>query len=217
MTKTDGIDIEKGHALPLSTGGALELKDDADEPPDTRPPLPIPDRLKRRDYATSRVLTAGSEPHLPQATDGLRARMVPLHVQRSQSLPGMRRKPSSGQHLRPSAAAAVKPAPLFQGVLTPVKPLKAPPTWKRSAVNTLKYSWLSVLLIFLPISWALHFATSNDTAIFVTSGLAIIPLAGLLGFATEEIALRVGDTFGALLNCTFGNTVRRFVACLGLG
>jgi hypothetical protein len=38
----------------------------------------------------------------------------------------------------------------------------------------------------------LNYAGINDTAVFVTSGLAIIPLAALLGFATEEIAMKIG-------------------------
>lgn len=44
----------------------------------------------------------------------------------------------------------------------------------------------------IPVSWALHFSGASDTAIFCTSFAAIIPLAALLGFATEEMALRVG-------------------------
>jgi len=55
--------------------------------------------------------------------------------------------------------------------------------------------------------WALHFAlpsgkSSNDTVVFVTCFLAIIPLAKLLAFGTEELAIRVGQTLGGLLNAT---------------
>jgi len=39
---------------------------------------------------------------------------------------------------------------------------------------------------------------------FVINFLAIIPLAGILSYATEEIALRVGETLGGLLNASFG-------------
>jgi Ca2+:H+ antiporter len=46
--------------------------------------------------------------------------------------------------------------------------------------------------------------------------LAIIPLAALLGFATEELALRVGDAFGGLLNASFGNAVELIIAILAL-
>ncbi len=65
-------------------------------------------------------------------------------------------------------------------------------------------SWFNLLLIFVPISWILHFTKQNDVAIFVVSFVAAIPLAGLLSFATEQLALRVGESLGGLLNATFG-------------
>lgn len=82
-------------------------------------------------------------------------------------------------------------------------------------------SWLNVLIIFVPISWALHFAldkdkSSSDTIIFVTCFLAIIPLAKLLAWGTEELALRVGQTLGGLLNATFGNVVELIVGVIAL-
>lgn len=47
----------------------------------------------------------------------------------------------------------------------------------------------------------------NDVAIFVVNFIAIIPLAGTLSYATEEIALRTGEVLGGLLNATFGYAV----------
>jgi Ca2+:H+ antiporter len=64
---------------------------------------------------------------------------------------------------------------------------------------------LNVLLIAVPVAWGLNFSGQNPTAVFVASMLAIVPCAALLGFATEELALRVGDALGGLLNATFGN------------
>jgi Ca2+:H+ antiporter len=52
----------------------------------------------------------------------------------------------------------------------------------------------------------------NYLAVFITNFIAIIPLASLLGFATEELAIRVGQTIGGLLNATFGNAVELIVA-----
>ncbi len=80
----------------------------------------------------------------------------------------------------------------------------------------IKASWLNVLLVFIPVSWALHFAGTSDTVVFVMSFLAIIPLAKLLGFGTEELSLRVGQTIGGLLNATLGNVVELIVAILAL-
>lgn len=68
--------------------------------------------------------------------------------------------------------------------------------------NILLYSWINILLVFIPIAWAMEFTHKSDTLIFVFCFLSIIPLAALLGFATEELALRVGPTLGGLLNAT---------------
>lgn len=65
-------------------------------------------------------------------------------------------------------------------------------------------SWINVLLIFVPIGIAAKYAGLAPVAIFVLNFIAIIPLAALLSFATEELALRVGETLGGLLNASFG-------------
>lgn len=51
----------------------------------------------------------------------------------------------------------------------------------------------------------------GSTAIFVINFLAIIPLAAVLSFATEEISVKLGETMGGLLNATFGNAVELIV------
>ncbi|KAF9545037.1 calcium/proton exchanger [Agrocybe pediades] len=95
------------------------------------------------------------------------------------------------------------------------------PTTLQSVKAILRASWLNILLVFIPVSWALHFALphtlgNRDTVIFVTSFLAIIPLANLLSFATEEISLRVGQTLAGLINATLGNAVELIVAIIAL-
>ncbi|QRV95802.1 Sodium/calcium exchanger protein [Ceratobasidium sp. AG-Ba] len=101
-------------------------------------------------------------------------------------------------------------------LLEPQQKLAPAPTWTTSATNIFKYSYLNLLLVFVPVSWACHFTHQEPTVIFVFSFLAIIPLAALLGFATEELALRVGQTLGGLLNATFGNAVELIIAILAL-
>jgi len=56
----------------------------------------------------------------------------------------------------------------------------------------------------------------SNTSVFVLNFFAIIPLAKLLGFATEDISLRVGQTIGGLLNATFGNAVELIVSIIAL-
>lgn len=83
-------------------------------------------------------------------------------------------------------------------------------------------SWLKPsldwLLIFVPIAIALRFvpALENPTALFIVSGLAIIPLAGWMGHATEHLAERLGQGIGGLLNATFGNAAELIIALFAL-
>lgn len=78
--------------------------------------------------------------------------------------------------------------------------------------NLILSGWINVLLIAVPLSFASHFAKWGSTADFIISFIAIVPLASLLGDATEQCALKVGQTVGGLLNATFGNAVSPLAA-----
>lgn len=76
---------------------------------------------------------------------------------------------------------------------------------------------LYLLLLFVPVTLVLEFAMGiHGTPIFVTAALAIIPLAGLMGRATEQLAHRVGAGLGGLLNATFGNAAELIIAGFAL-
>jgi Ca2+:H+ antiporter len=76
---------------------------------------------------------------------------------------------------------------------------------------------LSLLLIFVPVALILEYVVhAGAVAIFATSALAIIPLAGLMGRATEELAERLGQGVGGLLNATFGNAAELIIAGIAL-
>lgn len=81
---------------------------------------------------------------------------------------------------------------------------------------TIFNSWINVLFIAAPVGIGLYAADVQPVAIFVVNFIAIIPLAAMLSFATEEIALRTGETIGGLLNATFGNAVELIVAIIAL-
>lgn len=66
-------------------------------------------------------------------------------------------------------------------------------------------SWINLLLLAVPVGITVHFIKAPATAIFVINFIAIIPLAAVISFATEEIALRIGETLGGLVNATFGS------------
>ncbi|EXJ55377.1 Ca2+:H+ antiporter [Cladophialophora yegresii CBS 114405] len=81
---------------------------------------------------------------------------------------------------------------------------------------TLFNSWINVLLIASPVGIAVYYAGVNPVAVFVINFIAIIPLAAMLSYATEEIALRTGEVIGGLLNASFGNAVELIVSIIAL-
>ncbi|WYZ46221.1 hypothetical protein EsH8_IX_000446 [Colletotrichum jinshuiense] len=109
-----------------------------------------------------------------------------------------------------------KPKKQKSGFIRHVQP-KAPFTFANQLQRTLLSSYINVLIVAAPVGIAISYVGSiNKIAVFVVNFIAIIPLAAMLGFATEEIALRTGETLGGLLNATFGNAVELIVAILAL-
>jgi Ca2+:H+ antiporter len=71
--------------------------------------------------------------------------------------------------------------------------------------------WVDTLIIFVPVAIALAILHTDPTAVFITSALGIVPLAGILGEATDALAQRAGARVGALLNATFGNAAELII------
>ena len=74
---------------------------------------------------------------------------------------------------------------------------------------------LNFMLIFIPLAVFFEYGHNYGPA-FLTSMLAIMPLAYLMGKATEEIALRTSQSLGGLLNATFGNAVEMIIAGIAI-
>jgi Ca2+:H+ antiporter len=72
------------------------------------------------------------------------------------------------------------------------------------------------LLLAFPLAIALRWAHVADVWIFLASAVAIIPLAGLMGRATENLAETLGAGIGGLLNATFGNAAELIIALAAL-
>jgi Ca2+:H+ antiporter len=73
------------------------------------------------------------------------------------------------------------------------------------------------LLILVPVALILDFGDiGGHSAVFVSSALAMIPLAALLGRATEEAAIYTGPKIGALLNATLGNAAELIITIVAL-
>jgi Ca2+:H+ antiporter len=72
------------------------------------------------------------------------------------------------------------------------------------------------LLLFVPISLILSLIKASPGWVFLTAALAILPLAGYMGQATEELAKYLGPTVGGLLNATFGNATELIITIFAL-
>jgi Ca2+:H+ antiporter len=77
---------------------------------------------------------------------------------------------------------------------------------------------LDGLLLALPAAFAIRYvpAWRHETLLFIVSGLAIVPLAGWMGRATEQLGARAGHGVGGLLNATFGNAAELIIALAAL-
>src|SRR5512143_1207311 len=71
--------------------------------------------------------------------------------------------------------------------------------------------WVDTLIVFVPVAIVLAILHADPTAVFITSALGIVPLAGILGEATDALALRAGARVGTLLNATFGNAAELII------
>ena len=86
----------------------------------------------------------------------------------------------------------------------------------RTTWEVLKTNYVNVLLVFVPIGIISGAANWSPVLQFTLNFIAIIPLASLLAFATEELAIPLGQTLGGLLNATFGNAVELIVSGINI-
>jgi Ca2+:H+ antiporter len=93
-----------------------------------------------------------------------------------------------------------KKRPWYKGKILKHKPYTVSNQLRATIFN----SWINILLLAAPVGIALNYAGVDGRAVFCVNFIAIIPLAGMLSFATEEISLHVGESLGGLLNASFG-------------
>lgn len=75
---------------------------------------------------------------------------------------------------------------------------------------------LYFLLVAVPLTAILHYMHLGALWVFLAACVAIIPLAGLMGRATENLAETMGPAIGGLLNATFGNAAELIIALFAL-
>ncbi|KAH6866142.1 Sodium/calcium exchanger protein-domain-containing protein [Thelonectria olida] len=110
---------------------------------------------------------------------------------------------------------------LFDGTSTPGKDspnrlVKWPANAFHVTKVTLMSNYVNVLLPFVPLGIIAGVLGWSPAAVFSLNFIAIIPLAAVLSFATEEISIPLGETLGGLLNATFGNAVELIVSIVAL-
>jgi Ca2+:H+ antiporter len=83
-------------------------------------------------------------------------------------------------------------------------------------VGSIQIQPLMLLLVFVPIAAVFEIAHVSPPWVFVSSALAIVPLAGLMGRATESLSEHMGPGPGGLLNASFGNAAELIIAFVAL-
>ena len=86
----------------------------------------------------------------------------------------------------------------------------------RDWIDPRRVGWMRVLLAFVPVAVIGSFGGARPIVVFILSAIAIIPLAGLIGEATEALAHKMGPGIGGLLNATFGNAAELIIALFAL-
>ncbi|KEQ65904.1 uncharacterized protein M437DRAFT_41034 [Aureobasidium melanogenum CBS 110374] len=129
------------------------------------------------------------------------------------------------EHVKSEHASPNKPALGGQDGTDNV-PATKPSIIKRAKAGTVRFglhtydalthSWVNVLLIFVPAGIIVKALDINASVVFALNAVAIIPLAGMLAYATEVVASRLGDTLGALMNVSFGNAVELIIFIIAL-
>lgn len=186
--------------------------------PEGRADVDVPEKRTERELTSSEDTTnANSEKPL---ADG---------ISRDTEVDGTTFEPpsqaeASGTRRRTKAKALLTPwkkpedphPAQFQRVDTTDTKKNRPRPTIMSQVKAVFGSWINLLLVFVPVGIALHYTNVEGTVVFVINFVAIIPLAAMLSFATEELALYIGETLGGLLNATFGNAVELIVGIIAL-
>jgi Ca2+:H+ antiporter len=83
-------------------------------------------------------------------------------------------------------------------------------------LRTLTGNAVNLLIIAAPLSWVLAATMPESPWIFLTAAISLVPLAGIIGLGTEQLARRSGPAWGGFLNATFGNAAELIIAIVAL-
>lgn len=167
--------------------------------------------------ARTELLRSLGEPPAPAADRPLK----PSIPDRPKPERPKRAEPRARPATRPAATptprrAAAQPAPTDASPASPPPPPRVlPHLRKRPSV----WGPLSRRVMLLAVPAALvaeYLLHSPPVVIFGLACLAVLPLAGFMGDATEHLSARTGPTVGGLLNATFGNAAELIIAIVAL-
>lgn len=199
-------------SLPQTWQAGNELEGQTLAPSHTAP-TPIPPQSSNSEGRETATTATTARPEAGDSRTELRSSHDDAQFPGNEPAPpptvtqGVLRQRTTAREFSPATAEhdpdskKLKKSSTFFKHLTPKEPF----TVRNQLQRTLLNSWINVLLIAAPAGIAINYVPSvSRVAVFIVNFIAIVPLAAMLGFATEEIALRTGETVGGLLNATFG-------------
>ncbi len=83
-------------------------------------------------------------------------------------------------------------------------------------IKYLKSNPLMILTIAIPMAFVAQYMGWGSTWVFVLSTIAVVPMAGLIGKATESLAIYTGPKIGGLLNATLGNAAELIITLVAI-
>jgi Ca2+:H+ antiporter len=83
-------------------------------------------------------------------------------------------------------------------------------------LHALAANRLNLLLVAAPVSWGIYAMASTSPWVFILAAISLVPLAGIIGLGTEQLAARSGPALGGFLNATFGNAAELIIALVAL-
>ena len=197
--------VREALGIPAPASGRRERPEKADKPP--RSPAGGQDESREKQETPERP--APSE-RAPKA-ERLERVERPKEERRERGERGERREREPPARDRAAGRQAAPEGPSRDSGVRQAAPLRIAP------VHEPFLTWRKLPLLAIPAS--IYFAVAGSfppLVVFLTACVAVLPLAGYMGEATEHLAARTGPALGGLLNATFGNAAELIIAIVAL-
>ncbi len=159
---------------------------------------------------------------VPQASSETRSRREPSE-RRSRRTKAERRRERVAEEPRPEPRQRPEARPAAAAPLASSAESEEPVVRSRRPLKHLRKDpdswgplWRRVLLGALPVAVWAQYTGQAPLLCFLAACVAVVPLAGFMGDATEHLAAHTGPTIGGLLNATFGNAAELILGLMAL-